>query len=252
MEILFYSYLFVFGLILGSFYNVVGVRLANEESIITPRSHCPQCNHQLTVWELIPVFSYVFQRGRCKNCQTKISIKYPLFELATATLFTISPQMVGWSKELLIALLLISLVVIITISDIEKMIIPNKVLLFFGTLMLIIRFFIPTEPWWDGYLGAMFGFLLLFIIMVVSKGGMGGGDVKLFFVLGLFVGMKGVFFTLFLASLFGLIYGVIQMGQKKLQRKQPIPFGPFIGLAVLVVYFFSNELNQLIEIWMQM
>ena len=247
MEFLLYIYLFVFGLILGSFYNVVGIRLANGESIVTPRSHCPRCNHQLTAWELIPVFSYIFQRGKCKNCGTSISIKYPLFECATATLFTISPLLVGWSKELLIALLLISLVIIITISDLEKMIIPNKVLLFFAGIMLIIRIFIPTEPWWDAYLAAIIGFLLLLLIAIVSKGGMGGGDVKLFFVLGLFVGIKGVFFTLFFASLFGLTFGLIMMAKQKLQRKQPIPFGPFIGLAALVVYYMEEELSVFLD-----
>ncbi|GEN31514.1 leader peptidase (prepilin peptidase)/N-methyltransferase [Cerasibacillus quisquiliarum] len=243
----FLLYLFLFGLILGSFYNVVGIRLANGESIVTPRSHCPSCHHQLTAWELIPVFSYIYQRGKCKTCGMTISIKYPLFECVTATLFTISPLMVGWSKELLIALLLISLVIIITISDLEKMIIPNKVLLFFSIIMIILRLFIQTEPWWNAYVAAMIGFLLLFIIAIVSKGGMGGGDVKLFFVIGLFVGIKGVFFTLFFASLFGLIYGLIMMVKQRLQRKQPIPFGPFIGIASLLVYFMKEQLSIFLD-----
>jgi len=242
MEALLYSYLFISGLIFGSFFNVVGIRTADGESIIKPRSHCPKCGHQLTAMELIPVLSYFLQGGRCKNCQSPIAIKYPLFELLTACLFTISPMLVGWSKELLFALLLISLVMIVTISDLYKMLIPNRVLLFFFPVTLVARLFMPTSPWWDTYAGTIAGFLLLLIIAIVSKGGMGGGDIKLFAVLGLFVGVKGIFLTFILASLFGAIAGAILLLLKKTNRKEPIPFGPFIGIAVLISYVYGDAL----------
>src|SRR5690606_22140052 len=157
-------YLFVFGLIFGSFFNVVGIRMAEKQSIVTPRSHCPRCQHTLGVSELIPVFSYLWQKGRCKNCGTTISWKYPFFELVTACLFTISPLVVGWSKDLLVMLLLVSLIIIVSISDLHNMLIPNPVLLFFGIIIFLVRLFIPTSPWWDAYAGAIVGFGLLYLI----------------------------------------------------------------------------------------
>lgn len=241
METLLYSYLFIFGLIFGSFFNVVGIRTAEKQSIMSPRSHCPNCQHRLRPRELIPVVSYILQKGRCRHCQTSISIKYPLFELLTACLFTVSPVVVGWSKELLVALLLISLVVIVTISDLHKMVIPNRVLLFFGIAIFVVRLIVLTRPWWDAYVGALLGFGLLYVIAVISKGGMGGGDIKLFFVLGLFVGVKGIVLTLFLAAFFGMLYGFILIELKKEKRKQPIPFAPFIGLAVLLSFAFGEQ-----------
>ena len=242
VELLFYFYLFVFGLIFGSFFNVVGLRTAEKQSIVTPRSHCRKCQHTLGVSELIPVVSYLWQKGRCKNCGATISWKYPFFEFVTACLFTISPLVVGWSKDLLVLLLLVSLIIIVSISDLHNMLIPNQVLLFFGIMILIIRIFIPTSPWWDAYAGAMLGFGLLYIIAVVSKGGMGGGDIKYFAVLGLFLGVKGILLTLFLAAFVGMLFGLIFMMFGKLKRKQPVPFAPFIGLAAWISYSFGEHI----------
>ena len=242
MELLLYIYLFLFGLIFGSFFNVVGIRTAEKQSIITPRSHCPSCEHTLGVTELIPVVSYLWQKGRCKNCGEPISAKYPLFELVTACLFTISPLVVGWSKDLLVLLLLVSLIIIVSISDLHNMLIPNQVLLFFGIILGIIRLFIQTSPWWDAYAGAVLGFGLLYLIAVVSKGGMGGGDIKYFAVLGLFLGVKGILLTLFLAAFVGMLFGLVFMILGKLKRKQPVPFAPFIGLAAWISYSFGEHI----------
>lgn len=242
LNLLLYTYMFIIGLVFGSFFNVVGIRTADGVSIAAPRSHCPRCKHRLTALELIPVVSYLLQNGRCKNCQSPISIRYPIFELLTASLFTISPMVAGWSKELLVALLLVSLVMIVTISDTYKMLIPNRVLLFFFPVMIIVRIFIPTIPWWDAYAGAVLGFALLLLIAVASKGGMGGGDIKLFAVLGLFLGIKGTILTLVLAAILGMLYGLILLAYKKINRKEPIPFGPFIGVAALISYVYSDSL----------
>lgn len=245
VDILLYTYLFIFGLLFGSFFNVVGIRMAEKQSIVTPRSHCPNCKHQLRPNELIPVVSYVLQKARCKHCHASISVKYPLFELLTACLFTISPMVVGWSKELLVALLLVSLVIIVSISDLHNMLIPNRVLLFFGITMVFVRLFIPTTPWWDAYVGALLGFGLLYFIAVVSRGGMGGGDIKLFAVLGLFVGVKGIVLTLFLSAFLGMFFGLALIVTRKLKRKEPMPFAPFIGLAVLISYVYGAQLWEL-------
>ncbi|WP_254843993.1 prepilin peptidase [Virgibacillus dokdonensis] len=247
IEAMLIVYLFIVGLVFGSFFNVVGLRLVNDQSIISPRSHCPQCNHQLTAAELIPVVSFLMQRGRCKSCHIPISLQYPFVEALTAILFAITPLRIGWSNELFIAYLLIALLITVSIADIDRLVIPNRLLLFFASILFIIRLFIPTSPWWDSYLGAILGFLLLFLIQLFSKGAMGGGDIKLFAVLGLFIGVQGVLWTLFLASLFGVLYGVVQMIRKRRKRKEPLPFAPFISVAAFLYFLFPETWSKLLQ-----
>lgn len=242
MTITYTVFSFIFGLVFGSFFNVVGLRVPKKESIAYPPSHCTNCNRQLTVLDLVPVFSYLFLRGKCRSCGEKIHWVYPLMEFITAVLFAFSFWIFGFTPELLIALLFVSLLVIITVSDIAYMLIPDKVLLPFALLLLVLRFIIPLDPWWDSILGAVVGFLLLFLIAVVSKGGMGGGDIKLFFVIGLVLGTTGTLLTLFLASLIGAIAGIFQLRIKKAGRKTPVPFGPSIALGALIVYFWGEPL----------
>nr|WP_191560716.1 A24 family peptidase [Metabacillus idriensis] len=241
MIILFF--LSLYGLLLGSFFNVAGLRIPNKQSIVAPRSSCPGCHHTLTAGELIPVVSYLLQGGKCRKCKARISPLYPFVELMTAILFTISPLLVGWSKELVIALTLISLFMILFVSDIKYMIIPDKVLLFFAGLFIIERIFIPLTPWWDSLIGAAAGFFLLYGIALLSRGkGMGGGDIKLFAVLGLVLGWKLVLLSFFLSCFVGSIVGVVGILIGKVKRKQPIPFGPSIMVGTVAAYFFGEEL----------
>lgn len=235
-------YLFLVGLVFGSFYNVVALRIPEGKSIVAPRSSCTKCGHQLTARELVPVLSYFLQRGKCRQCKVRISPVYPFFELLTGVLFAVALLIVGWSGELVIALTLISLLVIITVSDLAYMIIPDKVLIFFAGLFLIERIFIPLIPWWDSLAGGAAGFFLLLLIAVVSKGGMGGGDIKLFAVIGFVLGVKLLLLSFFLSTLFGAFFGVIGLLLGTIKRKQTIPFGPFIALGTLVAYFFGDYL----------
>jgi leader peptidase (prepilin peptidase) / N-methyltransferase len=237
-----YFILVFYGAVLGSFYNVVALRVPEGKSIVAPRSSCPKCGHQLTAWELIPVLSYFLQRGKCRQCKVRISPVYPFFEFLTGVLFAIAPLIVGWSGELVIALTLTSMLVIITVSDLAYMIIPDKVLIFFAGLFLIERVFIPLIPWWDSLAGAAVGFFLLLLIAVVSKGGMGGGDIKLFAVVGFVLGVKMLLLSFFLSTLFGAFFGVIGLLLGFIKRKQTIPFGPFIALGTLVAYYFGDYL----------
>ncbi|MGP7816823.1 prepilin peptidase [Niallia sp. 01092] len=234
--------IFLYGITLGSFYNVVGLRVPNKQSIIRPRSHCTSCGHTLSLAELIPVLSYMLLRGKCRCCKASVSPLYPIFELLTGVLFVLCPLILGWRSELFVAWTLISLFMIITVSDITYMIIPNKVLLFFSGLLLVERIFIPLTPWWDSLLGAAVGFTLLLLIAIVSKGGMGGGDIKLFAVIGFAVGTKLVLTAFFLSTLFGAIGGLIGMLFGKVNKRKPIPFGPFIVIGTLVSYFYGNDL----------
>ncbi|OCA91260.1 prepilin peptidase [Bacillus sp. FJAT-27225] len=237
--------LFLYGITFGSFFNVVGLRVPNGQSIVSPGSACPNCGHKLKAHELIPVFSYVFQWGKCRGCGSRISPIYPIMEFLTGILFVLAPVLLGWSWELIIAWTLISLFIIITVSDINYMLIPDKILLVFAGIFLFERILWPLSPWWDSLLGAAAGFLLLLLIAYVSKGGMGGGDIKLYALIGFVVGTKLMFLSFFLATLFGAVFGIVGILSKKIKKREPIPFGPFIALATLVAYFFGNQLIDL-------
>ncbi|MFD1863961.1 prepilin peptidase [Planococcus chinensis] len=232
----------IFGLVFGSFYNVVGLRVPKNESIAYPPSHCTKCDRRLTALDLVPVFSFLFLKGKCRTCGEKIHWVYPLMEFITAGLFALSFWKFGFTPELIVAILFVSLLVIITVSDIAYMLIPDKVLLPMGIVLLALRLFIPLDPWWDAIAGALIGFGLLLLIAIVSKGGMGGGDIKLFFVIGLVLGVSGTLLTLFLASLIGAIAGLFMLRKSEQGRKTPVPFGPSIALGAVITYFWGAEL----------
>ena len=233
------------GVIFGSFFNVVGLRVPKKQSLVAPPSHCPNCMRTLSAIDLIPVVSYTLLRGKCRTCGVRISPMYAGIELATGVLFAYATWQIGVTWELFVALLFISLLMIITVSDISYMLIPDKVLLFFLPLLMIGRVLSPLTPWWDSVLGAAFGFLLLLLIAVLSKGGMGGGDIKLFFLIGLVLGTLYTILTLFLAAVLGILFGGALLLIRKQGRKTPIPFGPAIVVAALLVYLYGEQVIAL-------
>ncbi|WP_069366599.1 prepilin peptidase [Salisediminibacterium beveridgei] len=237
-------YLGTAGTVLGSFYNVVGLRVPEGIPFTgKERSRCPSCGHTLSAIELVPVLSWVFQRGRCRHCQGWISLKYPLVELSTGLLFVLSFIVFGWSLELIVALLFVSMLTIITVSDLATMLIPDKILIAFGVPVLFLRLFVaPLDPWWLAIVGAMTGFGILLLLAIASKGGMGGGDIKLYFVIGLVLGPAATVLSLFLAAFVGLIFGLPARLSGKSKRGTPIPFGPFIALGAVIAYFYGTEL----------
>ncbi|MEK9197924.1 prepilin peptidase [Ureibacillus sp. 179-F W5.1 NHS] len=240
MEISFVVFPFIIGLVLGSFFNVVGLRVPKNESIVEPPSHCSKCKRRLTPLDLIPVVSYLCLRGRCRTCGTKISPLYLWIELLTGILFTMATYKIGFTSELAVVLLFISLLIIIVVSDIVYMIIPDKILLFFLPFLILGRILVPLDPWWDSVVGAIIGFGMLYFIAFVSKGGIGGGDIKLFFLIGLVLGWKNTILTLFLASIIGLIIGIITLKVRAEGKKTPFPFGPAIAISAITVYFYGD------------
>ncbi|WP_050615928.1 prepilin peptidase [Bacillus testis] len=244
MILLISLYLFTLGLVLGSFYNVVGLRVPMKQSIVKPRSSCPKCKHVLSAGELVPVGSYIIQKGKCRSCKAPISPLYPLMELLTGVLFAISPLLIGWSSELLFAYALISLLVIVTVSDLAYMLIPDKILIVFAGIFLVLMLFLDSLNPIDSLLGAIVGFALLLLIALVSKGGMGGGDIKLFAVLGLALGVKLTLLALFFSVFYGAVIGIILMAAGVVKKKQPVPFGPFIALGALTSYYFGASIVQ--------
>ncbi|KMK74659.1 prepilin peptidase [Alkalihalobacillus pseudalcaliphilus] len=243
MEVLLYLYIGLIGLCLGSFFNVVGLRLPKGNLWTRSRSYCPSCERTLKARDLYPVFSYIFLRGACRTCRAPISPLYPSVELMTATLFVFAYWQFGLTGEWVVSLILISLLMIVVVTDLRYMLIPDKLLLFFAPFLLVFRLFIaPFEFWWQPLLGSAVGFSLLLLIAIISKGGMGGGDIKLFAVLGLTLGWEKVLLTFMFACLIGALMGGILLLLKKVKRKQPIPFGPFIVAGALISYFYGMDL----------
>ncbi len=206
------------------------------------RSVCPHCKHQLSWYENIPLMSYVIQQGKCRNCKGKISFIYPTTELLTGCLFALSFWEIGVQIELITALLLVSMLMIILVADIKYMLIPNKVLLFFLPFFIVLRLVEPLEPWWSPLAGAGIGIGLLAIIIMVSRGGMGAGDMKLFGVLGIVLGWEHVLLVFFLSCMIGSVIGMILLLLKIINRKQAVPFGPYIVIGALIVYFYGDSL----------
>ena len=241
---------FILGSILGSFYNVVGYRLPKGESLLFPSSHCTNCNHKLMPWELVPIFSFIFLGGKCSKCKQKISLFYPLFETVSGLLFMISFLIFGFSYELIICLTFISLILIITISDYNYMIICDEVLIFFSILLCIEIFFIY------GYkvllyrlLSALIAGVVMFLIkklgdFLFKKESMGGGDIKLLAILGLTLGWPLALISIFFASVIGLPLALIICLRNK---EHILPFGPFLGASAILILLSKIDINQVLD-----
>ncbi|ASB88062.1 Type 4 prepilin-like protein leader peptide-processing enzyme [Bacillus sonorensis] len=235
-------YLFIFGLVLGSFFNVAGRRIPENTSLIAPRSACPDCCRPLTFLELIPVLSYILQRGKCRGCKRPVSIVYPAVELAAALLFAFAYLRIGDPGELVIALFLISLLLIVFVSDVMYMVIPDAVLCFFLPVFAAGRILFPLEPWHSSLTGAIAGCLLPLVAAVMTKGGIGGGDVKLFAVLGIVLGVRQILLVFVLSAAAGMVMGFAAMLAGKLKRREPLPFAPAILIGTLTGYFYGDPL----------
>lgn len=235
-------YIFLIGIIFGSFFNVVGIRLPQGKSFLLGRSSCPNCSIPLQWYELIPLISYIKQRGQCSSCSHSVSPIYPIIELLTGCLFLYSYLHFGLGVELLITWLFMSFLIIITVSDLVYMVIPNKLLLCFFSSFLLVRIFIPLEPIYDALFGAIVGYSLIAFIIIISKGGMGAGDMKLLAVLGLVIGSKKVLLTFFIAVWVGAIIGLIFIYRHKGDKKTKIPFAPFLVFGAIISYFYGETI----------
>jgi len=235
-------YFLFLGLSIGSFLNVIIYRLPEEKSIITPPSHCPKCGEKLKVIDLMPVVSFLSTGGKCRYCNTKISIQYPIVELLTGFFFLAAYLKFGISVQLFIYLLLISALIAVTVIDYKHMIIPNKItypLIVISVLSAIIFDYLTI---FQSLLGIVIPSLLLLIVAFIFKGGMGMGDVKLVAAIGGFMGWSYTLAGIFLGSLLGSIIGLSLMGLGIIGRKTRIPFGPFICIGAVVMIFFGDTL----------
>ena len=242
---------FVIGTVLGSFYNVVGYRLPRNESIIYPPSHCPNCNHQLKPWELIPIVSFIIQKGRCTCCHKKIAWYYPIFEAMCGILFMLAFLSYGLTLELIVPLTFISMLIIIMVSDYYYMIISDEVLLFFGIAILVektIIYGLSSLPM--TLLNGVIAFAIMFLLkkfgdFLFKKESMGGGDIKLLFIFGLVLGWPNSLAAIVLGSVIGLPLSLLVLTFKK---SHIVPFGPFLAMGAIVMLLCKWDINNLLEL----
>jgi leader peptidase (prepilin peptidase)/N-methyltransferase len=222
---------------------VVIYRLPRGESVVLPPSHCPDCQHRLGTWDLIPVLSYLGLRGKCRYCQTKISVRYPLVELVTALLTALWWRRAGGyglSVETVALLVLTYALVVISLIDLDRQIIPNKI-----TLPLLVAGLaaqgLQGRLGFAG-LGLLAGGVPFGLIAVCYAKGMGWGDVKLLAMLGVYLGWRKIIVCMFLGSFLGVLWMAPLVLLKKFDRKNPFAFGPFLASAALLVMYFWEEM----------
>lgn len=246
MEIFYIIVMFILGTIFGSFYNVVGYRLPKGQSIVSPPSHCPNCNKKLTPLELIPIFSYIFSKGKCKHCHKKISPFYLVFEIITGVLFVLTYLVYGFTIDLIIPLTFISMLIIIIISDYLYMIINDSVLIVFGIILTIeILLIYGWAILLKHLLGAVLAFITMFLFKkmgdyLFKKESMGGGDIKLLAVFGLVIGYPMSVLAIFLGSIIGLPISLITLNKNP---EHIIPFGPFLAIGAIIIILLQIDID---------
>ena len=209
--LLFATY-FLLGAVIGSFLNVCIYRLPNGKSIISPPSACGSCGHRLSVLDMVPVFSYIFLRGRCRYCKAPYSSRYMFVELLTGILFALCGLYYLPGLKMALVFFFIACLIVQAFIDLDHQILLDEIL------------------------------MLMLLIFLLSRGGMGAGDVKLSFVLGVWLGLKASVVCLMLAFVLGGIIGVLLLVTGIKQRKDPIPFGPFLCIGAYIALLFSPYL----------
>ena len=270
----FYACVALFGLLIGSFLNVVILRLpkmmearwhsecrellgqqsdadepaATGFNIAYPASHCPSCGHELRWWENLPLVSYALLRGRCSSCKTRISPQYPLVEAAAAGLAVLAASSVTWGWPLLFALILIWALLTLAVIDLNTMLLPDQVtlpLLWLGLLVNVGGMFTNLS---DAVIGAAIGYLVLWTIyqgfkLLTGKEGMGFGDFKLLAALGAWMGWQALPGIILMSSLVGAIVGISLMLLRKKDGNMAIPFGPYLAAAGVIWFFLGNIIS---------
>ena len=258
MEVVLIVFFALFGTAIGSFLNVCIDRLPVGKSLRYPPSHCEACQHRLSVKDLIPVFSYLWLRRRCRYCGASIPPRLFWVEVGSGFLFALVYWHFGLSLEFLVTAFYGSLFIVLGVIDMEHQLILNKIVYPAAVVALIISIFLPPSeifllPWpWlagivNGLIGGATGFVYLLIPFLIArpiyKGeGMGLGDVKMAALIGLVTGFPLVLVALIMASFLGGLVGVILLLLKVMKRKDPLPFGSFLSLITIVTLLWGSDI----------
>ncbi len=231
----------LFGLVIGSFLNVVIHRVPLQQSIVWPSSRCPNCGAQIKSFDNLPVLSYLVLRGRCRSCKVRISPRYPLVEVLTGLLFVLAAYDFGISLELVSALVLTCVLVVLAGSDLEHRLLPNRIVAPAAVVGFVLSAVSAPDAWWV-YLASALGVAGgLFALALVYPGGMGMGDVKMGGMLGAFLGPYAAL-AVFFGALVGAFVGGVLIASGKAQRGSALPFGVFLSLAGVVTLFVGQDM----------
>ncbi len=238
----------IFGALVGSFLNVVILRLPEEgESIVFPPSHCPSCQALIGWYDNIPLISFFLLRGRCRSCQKPISLQYPTVELIMALLSFALFHHFGLSAAFFVYFVFCAALLAIIFIDLHHQIIPDVISLPGIILGFAASFLLPDLTWQDSALGVLFGGGIFYAIaagyyLLARRAGMGGGDIKLLAMIGAFLGWRSLPFVIFASALLGSVIGIGAMIKQKKGGKSVIPYGPFLAVASYLYLFFADEI----------
>lgn len=252
--ILYLIFVFIFGLLIGSFLNVVILRLPEGKSIVTPRSSCGHCGHMIAWYENIPVLSYIFLKGRCSSCAVKISWQYPLIELfvGIAAIYFLNNGYMN--VDLFIhGFLFFSLFCVFLahfIIDLRYFLLLDSLNIYLGILFFFygIFYLAPMHMILGAIIGGGLPYLVTWLFYKIrGKIGLGGGDIKLWTVLGIYLGPIGIIHNIWLSCSLGAIIGVIMIAANVIKRDEPLPFGPFIIVVAAFQIFFSDVFHNMLS-----
>jgi leader peptidase (prepilin peptidase)/N-methyltransferase len=230
-----------FGLVIGSFLNVVIARLPERRSLWMPGSTCPGCGNAIAWHDNIPLVSFVALRGRCRACAAPIPWRYPIVEASTAVLFAVAWLVFGGDLlEFAVAVVFLAALVAITVIDLRHQIIPDAITLPGVVAGLLASFATDRISWVESVGGIVLGAGLFVAVILLSRGGMGGGDLKLGAMLGAFLGWQAILVALFVAVMLGGLSAVALLASGRLARKDAIPFGPFLAIGGAVALFWGE------------
>ena len=232
----------LFGLAIGSFLNVVIIRVPEGRSLWHPRSACPGCSAQLAWHDNIPVLSFLWLRGRCRQCGMRISRRYPIVEAVTSAALAAAYLAFGPTGDFIVAAVLLATLVVVTAIDLQHQLIPDVITLPGIAVGLLANVAIGHVSWRESVIGIVVGGGLFLVIILVSRGGMGGGDMKLGAMLGAFLGWKALLFALLGAIVLGGVVGVAVLVSGLRGRKDPIPCGPFLAVGGAMALFWGERI----------
>lgn len=243
--IFFDIFAFIFGAAIGSFLNVCIFRIPAEESIVRPLSQCPHCHHPIRFYDNIPIISFILLRAKCRDCDEKISWRYPLVELITGLLALLLFMKFGLTLDFLVYFIFTAVLITISFIDLDHQIIPDVLSLPGIPIFFLLAVFVVKVPWMEAAIGLLIGGGVLFAIafvyeFITKREGMGGGDIKLLGMIGGFLGWKSLIFILLVSSVLGAIVGISVMVIKKQDMKYAVPFGPFLSAAAVAYLFWGD------------
>lgn len=245
MENLIYIFIFFFGSIIGSFLNVCIYRIPEEKSIAFPPSSCGSCNTRLKPVDLVPIFSYLFLKGKCRYCSEKVSIQYPIVEAITGLLFVFVFLKFGFTLDSIKYMVLTPLLIVIGMIDFKTEYIYTGTVVFgtvSGIIFIVIEYFMGGQISPINYiLGALSAASILAVIVFIT-GAMGWGDVELIFFVGLFLGIKLNLLNVFLSIVIGGLIAIVLMLTKKKSGKDSMAFGPYIAISTYIVFLFGSDI----------